>query len=102
MYSRMYGMNPRMMQMMYMLGSPYVQQALPYMSMGYTPNLFGHGMPIYHGTRFDNEPLPHHPAMAHQSFITTLYSDLVSNCFVFIHTCDYPVPVQQTESSLKR
>eukprot|EP01083_Nonionella_stella_P085692 237674_1 len=68
MYSRMYGMNPRMMQMMYMLGSPYVQQALPYMSMGYTPNLFGHGMPIYHGTRFDNEPLSHHPAMAHQSF----------------------------------
>eukprot|EP01083_Nonionella_stella_P298255 1012549_1 len=51
-----------------MLKNPYVQSALPYVSMGYTPNLYGHGMPIYHGTKYNNNPIQkyNNNHMAHQ------------------------------------
>ena len=56
-YAKMMGMDPAMMNMYLMLQNPYFQQSLPYAMMGFTPNLFGHGMPIHHGTRFENTPL---------------------------------------------
>merc|ERR1712130_1001505 len=35
--------------------------------MGFTPNLFGHGMPIYHGTRFENKPFDHSQTVSHMA-----------------------------------
>ena len=46
-----------MMNMMNVMNNPHFLNAVPYASLGYNPNLFGHGMPIYHGTQFENKPL---------------------------------------------
>lgn len=46
-----------MMNNMAIMNNPHFLNAVPYASMGYTPNLFGHGMPIYHGTQFENNPI---------------------------------------------
>ena len=56
-YQQNMGISPQMMNMYTMFNSPMFWKSLPYMSMGYTPNLFGHGMPIYHGTKYQNKPL---------------------------------------------
>ena len=46
-----------MMNTMQMMNNEHFLNAIPYATMGYSPNLFGHGMPIYHGTKFQNKPL---------------------------------------------
>ena len=40
-----------------MMSNPHFMNAIPYASLGYEPNLFGHGMPIYHGTLYENKPI---------------------------------------------